>query len=531
MNRLTHLAVCLAVLIALTGASHAADDTDIKDLVERLKDKDVAARVRAIKALEEKGQAARPAAADLIALLKEPDASKKVHPAVYRAMQRIGVDEKLLPSLLADLKGKNALAIAAAERLLGFMGEPALPALLEGLNDKNGIVRARSARALFHVRELPAKAVPPLVKLLDDPVANVRIQAISALGKMGPRAAAAVPNLIKALKAKNVLAADALGRIGPAAEEAVPALREALADTTTSIKVNYFSSSELAQTQQSELSLAEAAAIALGRLGSKAAAATPDLIKALSDERTAVRLRSAGALGEIGPEAKKAVPALFAILRDESQDRNVQAAAANALGKIGEAARPKLIETMKDKNPAVRALVAKALGQVRPVTKPAVTALGRGVADRDITVRLASVLALGEIGPEAKDAVPTLSAALRANDQPQFVLQAIVGALTKMGESGGRVLIAATKERNPALRRLAVGALGQVRPLPRGTVSTLTTALGDIDPEVRAAAAGALGVIGPDAKAALPALNKRAKQDTSEAVRKAASTAITAIKN
>jgi HEAT repeat protein len=523
--------MCLALVFGWAGGTHGAADADIKILIERLQDKDDAARVKAIKALEKKGQDARPALTALIALLKEPDGSKKVHPAVYRAVARIGVDERLLPSLLADLKGKKELPAAAAERLLGLMGEPAVPALLEGLNDKDGIIRDRSAGALFHVRELPAKVIPPLVKLLDDPVMRVRLRAAAVLGQMGPQAAPAVPGLIKAVKAKNVLAALALGRIGEAAEEAVPALREVLADTTTSIKIKTYSRSDAGHVQQSDLSLAAAAARALGQIGPKAVVATPDLMKALSDERPAVRVQAAAALGAFGPEAKKAVPALAATLREEGQDRAVQTVAASALGKIGEAARATLIETMKDKSPAVRALGVRALGQVRPVTKPAVTALGRGLSDRESTVRVASASALGEIGKEAKDAVPSLAAALRVNDQPQVVLRALVGALAKMGESGTRVLTAAMRERNPAVRRLAVGALGRVLPLPRGTVSTLTTALGDLDADVRAAAADALGSIGPDAKAALPALTKRANQDSSEAVRKAAAAAVTAIKN
>ncbi len=341
-----------------------------------------------------------------------------------------------------------------------------------------------------------------------------------------------MPGLIKAVKAKNVAAADALGHVGAGSAEAVAALREALADTTTSVKVNTYASSDVGKVVVRDLTLAEVAAVALGRLGPDTAAiATPDLIQALRDKRPAVRYYAAIALGQFGPDAKAAVDALAILMCAEVQMPAIQAAAASALGKLGEAAGPTLLEATKDKNATVRALGAAALGKVRPSSKANVAGLGRGLTDAEPLVRAAAATALGEIGALASEAVPSLSAALRKKDQPQVVLKEVVGALDKIGGPGANALVAATKEPTPVVRRLAVATLGRSRPLPNGAVAALKTALGDSDVEVRAAAAGALGDIGPDAKTALTALQWRAQHDPSDAVRQAAAAAVTAIKN
>ena len=60
-----------------------------------------------------------------------------------------------------------------------------------------------------------------------------------------------------------------------------------------------------------------------------------DLIQALQDKSSNVRLTAAEALGNIGQGAKDAVPALIQALQDESS--NVRRHATEALGNINQA--------------------------------------------------------------------------------------------------------------------------------------------------------------------------------------------------
>ena len=81
----------------------------------------------------------------------------------------------------------------------------------------------------------------------------------------------------------------------------------------------------------------------LQRIGPKAKAAVPALIKALKSKNNWFRQWVAGALGAIGPEAKAAVPALVELLKDEQQE--VREAAAEALEKIN---TPEAQKALKD---------------------------------------------------------------------------------------------------------------------------------------------------------------------------------------
>jgi HEAT repeat protein len=128
-----------------------------------------------------------------------------------------------------------------------------------------------------------------------------------------------------------------------------------------------------------------AAAQALAEMGAEAKPAVSALTASLKDSDLFVRRFSAMALGKIGADAKDAVPSLSAILRDGKEKKEVQEAAALALGDIGPAGINALIAAVKDHN-------------------------------KDTSVRRNAVLGLSKMGPEAKSAIPTLIAELNGKD-------------------------------------------------------------------------------------------------------------------
>lgn len=133
-----------------------------------------------------------------------------------------------------------------------------------------------------------------------------------------------------------------------------------------------------------------------------------------------------------------------------------------------------LVQSLKDRDVAVRRMAAEGLGRLGGVAQGAVGALVEALGDDDELVRGSVAEALGSMGPAAEAAVPALVTALR--DPEEFV------------------------------RRVAAGALGNIGPGAGEAVPTLTRALKDREEFVRRAVAEALGKIGPPASAARPAL-------------------------
>jgi hypothetical protein len=85
-----------------------------------------------------------------------------------------------------------------------------------------------------------------------------------------------------------------------------------------------------------------------------------------------------------------------------------QETAAAALGRIGRAAVPALIQTLGHRDPQVRRQAALVLARIGPDAADAVPELIELLGDADKDVRTAAARALGQIGPEASKAVPAL---------------------------------------------------------------------------------------------------------------------------
>jgi HEAT repeat protein len=167
-----------------------------------------------------------------------------------------------------------------------------------------------------------------------------------------------------------------------------------------------------------------AAAKGLAEMGPDAKSAGPALIAALKNDKDLfVRRFAAQALGEVEADPKTAVPALTALLKEDDKKELVEAAV-TALGKMGEAGVPPLIDVVKSKK------VEPNKGK-----KPAPT-------DPTALVRTRAVEALGNMGPKAKDAVPALIGVLK---DPNIRTEAAV-ALGNIGPDAGSPAVSALKD-------------------------------------------------------------------------------------
>jgi HEAT repeat protein len=74
------------------------------------------------------------------------------------------------------------------------------------------------------------------------------------------------------------------------------------------------------------------------------------------------------------------------------------------------------LESLHDRDPAVRQKAATKLGNIGGASPEVVPALTTAVKDPDAGVRAEAILSLLKIGPSARDAVPALTAALKDPD-------------------------------------------------------------------------------------------------------------------
>ncbi|MGH7174656.1 MAG: HEAT repeat domain-containing protein [Gemmataceae bacterium] len=223
--------------------------------------------------------------------------------------------------LVKQLTSKVASEQDKAARALAALGKPAVPALIEALqSDKEG-VPGRVARALGQIGESAKDAVPALIARLKKNKGRSRDDA----------------EVIEALM-----------RIAPRRKEVVPGLRAILREPSSNpCRIH--------------------AVVALGKLGSDAKEAVPDLIKMLAEapgKAGPIRFHAATALGQIGAEAKEAVPALVKLLNDKKAGPGRRTVVV-ALGRIGPAAKDAVDALKKARGePALREAADKALTRI-----------------------------------------------------------------------------------------------------------------------------------------------------------------------
>jgi HEAT repeat protein len=266
-----------------------------------------------------------------------------------------------------------------------------------------------------------------------------------------------------------------------------------------------------------------------------------------------IKCAAARGLGLLGPQAAAAVPALGQAMH--STTARLRLDAARALGQIGDAGLPELLNGLSDKDINVRYVAVHGLGEACSNTNLATLALLKITADSEPAL---SVVAGGSLRKLGTNIVPLLVHDLEQGDAEnrlraakvvsalrlprQMVLPSLltmahdenprcrveaVRALAGMPLPNPTMvdaLIVALKDSEPDARISAASGLGQVRWQPKTAVTALTAALSDASPRVREAAARSLGLLGSPAANALSDLERLA-EDADASVRAAAAEA------
>jgi HEAT repeat protein len=378
---------------AMTALARMVPERVVPLLLQALHDSDVQVRLRA---------------AETLGLLKDPDTapalialsrdrSETVRRSAIKALGEIEAPG-VLDLLRAALLDESSLVRQQAVLSLGRIEDAdAVHDLLPLLEDPDPRMRFVTLRALGQLRS--ADAVPRLIPFLGDKRKELRFAAVEALGAV--RALAAVKPLIPVLgdTDRNLrrAAADALGNIGDT--QAVPPLLIALEDEHWSVRC--------------------AAATALGRI--RSAKATPGLLGRLADDDATVRRTAIAALGEVG-DARGAARLVASL-----QDPGLQAAALEALRRIGAPALPEMERAFSGLGADVRLLLVNLVGKIedRASRKLLLAAL----VDDSAPVRAEAAHALGDA--QFMDAVRPLMDA-KAKDPSPVVRQAAAFALKKL---------------------------------------------------------------------------------------------------
>jgi HEAT repeat protein len=235
------------------------------------------------------------------------------------------------------------------------------------------------------------------------------------------------------------------------------------------------------------------------------------LIEGLQDKHPGTRTAVAVALRNMGGGAAPAFPAMLESTKDAKELVLVRAACLHVLtrhAKENPKLVPVLIDLLKDKEtPAeIREASAEGLGRVGASSAEIVNLFGDTISDKEVVVRKAVASSLVSLGVAAMGCWPAARTRLKYTNKE--------GAAIAPVESDSNV--------REQLIRWA-GAIGKVN---ADAIDVLVEAAQyDISNENRIGALQELGEIGRDAKAALPAIQKIANEDSRASIRTAAAKA------
>ncbi len=527
---------------ALRRIGPAAKDA-VPALINMLKDDDKNVAASAAGALGSIGTEAENAVPALIDTLKDcyvrwssADALVKIGPASIPSLKHAVKNSK-------DTCGKYAAAVL--EKMNRGEEETAPAAAVNHKSeDKEPERKSLTAAEIKDTKK--QEAVPELIKMLETKDIALRIKAMAALENKGPEASAAVPVLIRMLKKEDdyfirSLAAYVLEQTGLQTKEYVHSVIEMLYDPDGFNRWNAVRI--LAETGEAEIPLLinvlgernlTVQSGASEALTNKGYAAVPDLMAAFKDNGSDLYRsgRIANILSEIGPPA---VPALIEELKNP--DKNIQAGAADVLREIGPEAKdavPALIQLFNDRGwvtDDIRRTAAYALGEIGPASKGVVPDLilelkeaagikySAAYALRNICTGSECISELIELlkekngyavwsaakilGQKGIYAVPPLFDILNnphSDDLEKFGAVLAAGGLGPRARDTVPLLIAALKNKSPAVRYKSADALGAIGQDAEDAVPYLLELLNDSDSIVRSKAAAALGRIDPTAK-------------------------------
>ena len=410
-----------------------------------------------------------------------------VLPALQRWLAEGAVEhsEDATRNLVWFLRESEFLGHLARDKSAIPMIEGTVDQLIEDLETADAQGRKRLLKILVWFGPIAAeKAGPLILKLLqsDDPELRLRVvYAVGALRVTGPGVLDRLGGLLT--EEDPILrdaAAYALARLG---RQSLPVLTQMLGHRLPDVR--------------------ELAALTLGCLGPQARAEIGTLREATRDQAPSVRLQALRSLAAIDVLGYEVAPAMFACLPDkDAAVRRFAAARVRLLCRqalvndsariVGKAGVSHLIASLDDTLVCTEAF--DSLCDLACCSDDAVETLGRFLDDSDATRREKAWYTLRILEGQALPAMIYARAAMQHPDrQIRFLAVELVVGMGAVAEEATRELLAALKDSDVGVRRLAASAfLVADRPSCSLLIhNSLNTALEDNDVYVRVYAARA----------------------------------------
>jgi HEAT repeat protein len=341
------------------------------ELADRLASGDREVRREAAYALALLGSEAKDALPALIKALDDPD--KQVWSNAVTAVANIGPEaEAAIPTLIDALNSRRSRggrerdrrqALLRSAYALTRIGPAAVPPLIAALDADDGAARQGAAKALGGMGPAAREAIPGLIRNLGHPEAAVRSEMIEALSSIGPDSIGALSD---ALGAKEALmresSALALAQLGRAAEGTIPRLLTALSEereptgraalltalSRVGLPPERAAPLLIEALQSTDDKLRHAATNALVSMRSIQSVAVPQLARLLRDTNPLVNERAADILGRYGSAAASAVPELVELAPKGAPS---QARVVDALAQIGVVVVPQVVAAVQGETP------------------------------------------------------------------------------------------------------------------------------------------------------------------------------------
>jgi HEAT repeat protein len=460
-----------------------------------------------------------------------------------------GQGQQIVPILREELRESQPADQNAAARALALLGPDAVeavPDLVRLLSSPHPGIRTVGAKALTSIGRAARPAVPSLKAMLKEDKPLMRVVAAGALSQIDPDVSEALTVLRDALVSEKSGAlrpidflelpesvkdryvyldpvGESIARFG---ERAVPVL----ADLLDNGDLDEWSADNLSA--QCGANARVQAALLLAKLGPEAKAAVPALVRALKDRDPFIRDAAASALGRIGSAAQKAAPEFIALL--EQQNRFASAGGTwssrprgggrfDAASRFGyeepfnfrSAGRGKVLyegftfgygydhfDPYARVRPPYPHDPAHVLSRIDSEARSALPILREMAKDANHPRRLSAALALWRTGCEAPDLIPAFTAALEMD--AKINKQAIRAPL------------------NPEAREYLAELGPKLKPAARVMAEWLSRRQSSAPEEDQVAVVEALGRLGADAHAEADLLRPMLHGDRWNAKRRAA---------
>jgi HEAT repeat protein len=362
-------------------------------------------------------------------------------------------------------------------------------ALVEALSDSGARGEATNSLVAFG-----PDVVPLLVGALQDEARRRHV--IPVLPRFGPDAADAVPALVSILENDDThrdLAAAALGAIGPGAATAIPTVLSVYEDVLDPDWASDVTRDKRGRIEGDIQEISRFQARRRQRIAALGALVgmehRPTILMVIDDSLSPSALKAA-AVQKLGADDVALLDTALGDLVDA-----IRVAAAEALGGLGEAARPaipKLVEVLGDVTPRVREVAASALGQLASCCAGDVQrALDEAIEQCGASGKLTAAL-LERIGP------PVLTGCLNGIDHEEATCRALAAVtLVRLGATGDEAIVAlerALADDDVAVRRAVVKELLEHPEVTRALRAAVLERFIDPDKTVRETAVQAAWV-------------------------------------